>query len=47
MWVNTIRRSDMRSIILALAAGVALGASSYVHAQATKPRPGAQLFAAE
>ena len=31
----------MRSIILALAAGVALGASSYAHAQATKPRPGA------
>lgn len=37
----------MRSIILALAAGVALGASSYTHAQATKPRPSAQQASAQ
>ena len=37
----------MRSIILALAASVALAASSYTHAQATKPRPSAQQASAQ
>jgi len=40
--MRSLKKSRLvTSIILALAAGVALGASSYTHAQATKPRPGA------
>jgi nicotinamidase-related amidase len=37
----------MRSIIFALAAGLALAASSYVHAQATKPRSSVQQASAQ